>query len=232
MPDVPFPVMLFAAGFGTRMGPLTAERPKPLLPVAGRPLVDHALGLARQAGAPRIVVNLHYKAEMMARHLEGSGVLLSHETPDILDTGGGLRAALPLLDSATAFTLNTDAIFAGTNPLTALLERWHPEEMDALLLCVPAERAEGHAGGGDFRVGGDGRVHRGGNLVYTGAQIFKTGGLSGISDRVFSLNRLWDDMMARGRLQAVSYDGSWCDVGTPEGIALAERMVGGRDVHG
>mgnify|MGYP003445900653 FL=1 len=97
MPAYPFPLMLFAAGFGTRMGALTADRPKPLIPVAGRALIDHALAVAEDAGVARTVVNTHYRAEQLAAHLSGRGVTISHEPGPILETGGGLKAALPHL---------------------------------------------------------------------------------------------------------------------------------------
>ncbi|MEY8839999.1 nucleotidyltransferase family protein [Cribrihabitans sp. XS_ASV171] len=220
-----FPVMIFAAGFGTRMQPLTADRPKPLVEVAGRPLIDHALDLATEIGPPRILSNLHHMAEMLDRHLTPRGVLLSREDERILDTGGGLKAALPLLASDTVITLNPDAIWQGPNPLSRLLAEWKPECMDALLMCLPPELAEGHAGAGDFTRDVDGRISRGPGLIYGGAQIIKTDRLAEIPDEVFSLNRVWDLLQADGRLFAASYPGRWCDVGTPEGVALAEGML-------
>ncbi|MFZ5963248.1 nucleotidyltransferase family protein [Thalassococcus sp. BH17M4-6] len=227
MPDA---VMLFAAGFGTRMGPLTADRPKPLIPVAGRPLIDHALALADDFGPLRRVANAHYHADMLAAHLADKDVTVSREDPDILDTGGGLRAALPLLRADTVFTLNTDAVWSGPNPLRLLAEVWDSDRMDALLLCVPLARAIGRQGGGDFTLAEDGQLHRTGDLVYTGAQIVKTDGLAQIYDPVFSLNRLWNDMAQRGRLHGLRYPGTWCDVGRPEGIALAEKLLDRGDV--
>ena len=228
MPDA---VMLFAAGFGTRMGALTAERPKPLIEVAGRPLVDHALEIAEGIAPRRIVANLHYLPDALEAHLAPRGVALSRETPDILETGGGLRAALPLLGAGPVFTMNTDAVWEGPNPLALLREAWDPARMDALLLCLPRDRALGHAGRGDFVIGPDGRAERGPGLVYAGAQIIEPSGLHDIPMRAFSLNLLWDRMLAAGRLHAIAYPGRWCDVGRPEGIALAEAMLEGRDVR-
>jgi len=230
MRDHPDPVMIFAAGFGTRMGALTADRPKPLIEVAGRPLIDHAIGQARAYGAGRIVVNLHYKAELLRRHLAGSGILLSEEQPEILDTGGGLRAALPLLGPNPVFTMNSDALWAGPNPLKYLAEHWAPDAMEALLLCVPPDRALGHAGPGDFEIGENGRARRGAGTIYSGLQILHTDGLAEIDGAVFSLNRLWNRVAARGGLFAVNYPGKWCDVGRPEGIELAEDMLQSDDV--
>jgi MurNAc alpha-1-phosphate uridylyltransferase len=226
------PLMIFAAGFGTRMGALTADRPKPLIPVAGRPLIDHALGHGRAAGAAPIVANAHYRAGMLAAHLaDAPDVTLTREMPEILDTGGGLRAALPLLGGGPVFTLNADAVFAGPEPLPLLDAAWDPARMDALLLLVPRARAVAHAGPGDFRAGPDGRLRRaaaGGTdaaLVYTGAQIVDPAGLAAIPESVFSLNRVWDDAIARGRLFGCAYPGRWADVGTPDGIAAADALL-------
>lgn len=224
------PVMMFAAGFGTRMGALTTERPKPLIHVAGRALIDYALDLARAIDAAPIVANAHYRAEMLAAHLAPRGVQITHETPEILDTGGGLRAALPLLGPGPVITMNTDAIWSGPNPLSLLLDHWNPEVMDALLICVPLSRAIGHKGTGDFMRAPDGRIRRGGDLVYGGVQMLKTDGLAEIDAPAFSLNRLWDRMQAQGRLFAHVYPGRWCDVGTPEGIPLAEDLLRGGHV--
>lgn len=218
--------MLFAAGYGRRMGRLTADRPKPLVPVAGRPLIDHALDLADEAGIGRRVANLHYRPEILARHLEGRGVLLSREDP-ILETGGGLRAALPLLGPGPLLTLNTDAAWRGPNPLRALLDAWSavPPGTEALLLCVPLERAHGRAAPGDFALGSDGRLAWGGPVVYTGAQVIEPSPLADVPDPVFSLRRVWDGMIARGTLRGLMWPGAWCDVGHPEGIREAERML-------
>ena len=230
MRDDPQAVMLFAAGFGTRMGALTADRPKPMIPVAGRPLIEHALDLVTGANVARKVVNLHYKPDILAAHLAGRDVELSLETPDILETGGGLRQALPLLGNGPVFTLNTDAVWQGPNPLELARAAWDPDRMDALLVCIAPDMAAGHAGQGDFVLDAQGRMARGPGLIYGGAQIIKTDGLPAITEKAFSLNVLWDRMLAEGRLYGISYPGQWCDVGHPDGIALAERMIGYRDV--
>jgi MurNAc alpha-1-phosphate uridylyltransferase len=222
MPDA---LMLFAAGFGTRMGALTADRPKPLIEVAGQPLIDHALALAEGFGPLRRVANAHYRAGELEAHLAPRDVTVSREEPEILDTGGGLRHALPLLDADPVFTLNTDAVWSGPNPLRLLADAWDPARMDALLLCVPLENAVGRKGGGDFDILGDGRLSRGGDLVYTGAQIVKTKALHAVTEPVFSLNVIWNQMAEQGRLCGLPYPGQWCDVGHPEGIRLAEDML-------
>lgn len=220
-----YPLMLFAAGLGTRMKPLTDKRPKPLIPVAGKALIDHALDLARAADCGPIVANLHYLPEMLTAHLEGTGVQTVLEMPQILETGGGLRNALPLLGPGPVMTLNTDAVWAGPNPLRQLAEAWDPATMDALLIGVPPARAVGHAGAGDFTLSADGRLSRGGGLIYGGAQIINPALLDDIDETAFSLNLIWDRMLAAGRLFGLRYSGQWCDVGHPEGIDEAEAML-------
>lgn len=219
--------MLFAAGFGTRMGALTANRPKPLIPVAGKALIDHALMIATTAGISRIVVNLHYLGGQIAAHLQNRNVILSWEPGQILETGGGLKAALPLLGEGPVLTLNTDAVWTGKNPLAQLLAAWNPDKMDALLLLLPAEQALGHNGTGDFLLAPDGRITRANGAsapIYLGAQILKTQALSAISEPVFSLNRLWDAAISQNRAYGLIHQGGWCDVGRPDGIALAESL--------
>jgi len=152
-------------------------------------------------------------------------VRLSHETPDILDTGGGLRAALPLLGDGPVLTMNSDAVWQGPNPLAHLAPLWDGARMGALLLCLPPGRALGHAGPGDFTLAPDGRLARGPGLVYSGVQVIDPACLADIPDRAFSLNRAWDRLAAEGRLFGAVYPGHWCDVGHPEGIALAEDML-------
>lgn len=217
--------MLFAAGFGTRMRPLTDTRPKPLIEVAGKALIDHALDLARAAGIPRIVANIHYLPEQIERHLAGSGVTTIRETPSILETGGGLRNALPLLGEGPVFVLNSDAVWTGTNPLTALVRAWDKRRMDALHLLVPTAQATGYTGSGDWDLGPDERLKRGAAFVYSGAHITTTARLSAVAEKAFSLNVIWDQMIADGRLYGVVHTGGWCDVGRPESIALAERLL-------
>lgn len=218
-------VLLFAAGFGTRMGALTADRPKPMIEVAGRPLIDHALDLARAINPPRIVSNLHYKPQILADHLAAQNVITTLEWPQILETGGGLRNALPLLGSDPVITLNPDVVWNGPNPLDLLMKAWDPDRMDALLVCLPPEAARGRVGAGDFDTDQAGALTRGTAVIYGGAQMLKTDGLADIPETAFSLNVLWDQMIASGRLYGVTYPGTWCDVGRPEGIALAEALI-------
>ncbi|SMP06393.1 MurNAc alpha-1-phosphate uridylyltransferase [Shimia sagamensis] len=222
--------MLFAAGFGTRMGELTRDTPKPLLKVAGKTLLDRTLELTTVIAAERTIVNAHYHHQKVAEHLKGTGVQVSIELPDILETGGGLRNALPLLGDGPVFTSNTDAVWHGPNPFEMLRDAWRPDDMDALLLCLPKENAIGHKGTGDFVLNEVGQIRRGPGVVYSGVQILKTGGLADIAETSFSLNVLWDKMCASGRLYGLTYPGKWCDVGSPEGLQLAEGLLEAKDV--
>ncbi|MGL6210041.1 MAG: nucleotidyltransferase family protein [Paracoccaceae bacterium] len=223
-----FPLMLFAAGFGTRMGAMTANRPKPLIEVGGKPLLAHALDPAVEAGCAPIVVNLHYLGEQIAEWLAVRDIALSWERERILDTGGGLRAALPLLGAGPVMTLNSDAVWTGANPLMQLAAAWDDERMDGLLLVLQADRALGHGGKSDFVLDAEGRISRPNGrhgVAYLGAQIIRTEGLQAIPEDVFSLNRLWDVMIGEGRAYGVIHQGGWCDVGHPGGIAEAEAML-------
>lgn len=228
--DLPRSIMVYAAGFGTRMKTLTRDMPKPMIPVAGRPLIDHTLDLARAVDLQRIVVNTHYKADILQNHLAPQDVLISDEQPEILDTGGGLRHALPLLGGGPVYTSNSDAIWAGPNPFQMLRTAWDPARMDGLMLCVPLARAVGRQGGGDFSADEAGRISWGGDLVWGGVQIIKTAGLSAINEQAFSTRLLWNPMIEAGRLVALEYPGHWCDVGHPEGITLAEQLLTGAHV--
>lgn len=225
MPDA---VMLFAAGLGTRMRELTRDRPKPLIEVAGRALLDHALDQVWEAGMGRIVVNLHYRAAQIRAHLEGQRVLFSDESDALLETGGGLARALPLLAADPVFTLNTDAVWTGANPLAQLREAWRGAQgpgAEGLLLLVPRAAAVGHSGQGDFDLDAQGRLTRGTAYVYTGAQILRTPRFAARAPGAFSINPIWDEMIGAGTLFGAVHDGGWCDVGRPESIALAESML-------
>jgi MurNAc alpha-1-phosphate uridylyltransferase len=226
--------MVLAAGFGTRMGALTRTRPKPLLAVGGRALVDHALDAAAAAGVRRAVVNLHYLGAQIRAHLAARmapAIMFSEEAPEILDTGGGIVQALPLLGPGAFFALNSDALFAGRNPLGVLAGAWQPDRMDALLLLVPVERARAYTRAGDFFLDREGAVPRrrgpaaAAPLVFSGAQILSPRALEGAPPGPFSLNLVWDRLIGEGRLAAVTYPEEWVDVGTPEGLAEAERAL-------
>lgn len=221
-------VMILAAGFGTRMGALTADRPKPLIPVAGRALLDHAIGAARDGGGG-IAVNAHYRADQIAAHLAAQpDIHLSVETPAILDSGGGVKRALPHLRTSPIATLNADAVWAGPGPLATLAAAWDGARMGALMLLVPLARAVGRQGGGDLAMDAQGRLtwdrsHAG--LVHTGAQLIDPALIAAHPATAFSLREIWQDQMELGRLFGVIYPGRWADVGHPDGIALAEAML-------
>lgn len=225
--------MLFAAGFGTRMQPLTANRPKPLVEVGGQPLIDHALTLATDAGIGRAVVNVHYLADPLRRHLstiEMPEIRISDETAKILDTGGGLLAAAPAFESNVIATMNPDCIWTGANPFTVLAEAWDPSVADALLLLQPTEAAVAHKGPGDFSLDPDGRVTRRGDAdrapyMYASTQIINRQVLADEPPGKFSLNRVWDRLHRQDRLRAVVFPGRFADVGYPEAIPLAEALL-------
>ena len=228
----PAAVMIFAAGLGTRMGALTRDRPKPLIAVGGRPLLDHALALARAAGIRRIVVNTHAHPEQMRAHLArvAPDALISHE-PELLETGGGLKRALPLLGAGPVLTLNADMVWTGPNPLAALAAAWRPGD-GALLALVPRAAAVGHGGAGDFfRDAGDRaadppRRRPGRRLRLRRRRDARHRRRSTPSPTaVFSLNAVWDRLRAEGRLRGIVHAGGWVDVGRPEGIALAEAEL-------
>ena len=220
--------MVFAAGFGTRMAPLTNTLPKPLIPVAGRPLIDHALALLD--GVSVIVVNTHYRAAQLDAHLAGRNVTCIREEPEVLETGGGLKNALPVLGEGPVLTLNSDVIFAGHNPVDALQNAWNPDQMDALLTLIPVENTVEYSGVGDFFTDDDGRITRRGSsaaapFVYGSVQIIKTDLLAEITENAFSLNVIWDQMIAKKRAFGLPYGGAWVDVGRPAGIAVAEQVL-------
>lgn len=215
--------MVFAAGLGTRMRPLTNDRPKAMVAVAGRPLIDHAL--EQVSGPGPTVVNTHHFADALHTHLAQADVTLVHEAPTLLETGGGLRNALPTLGDGPVLTMNADACWTGPRARDTLLNAWDAGTMDGLLLLVPQDRAIGQAGG-SFALGPDGRLTRDAQgLVYTGAGIVKPERLREDPRDVFSLRDLWFNMMEQGRLFGTVHPGHWADVGTPEGITAAETML-------
>lgn len=233
--SAPDHAMVLAAGFGSRMGDLTRATPKPLLRAGGATLLDHSLDICAGARVRRAVVNLHYLGDQIRSYLSDRAspeIIFSDEQPRILDTGGGIVQALPDLGAGPFFTLNSDNIFVGPNPLGALARDWAPARMDALMLLVPKSRARSYARYGDFSLPEEGAApqRRGERatapLVYTGAQIISPLAFRDAPTGAFSTNLIWDRLLAEGRLAAITYDGIWVDVGTPEGLAEADRMLG------
>lgn len=229
--SAPTTAMVLAAGFGTRMGALTATTPKPLLAVAGRPLIDHALDRCEEGGVTRAVVNLHYLGDQIRACLASRTtpeIVFSEET-EILETGGGLEHAAPLLGVDPIYTVNSDAIWTGASPLPRLAAAWDASKMDALLLLVRRENALGYSRAGDFTLKGGRPARRGeadtAPYVYTGAQIISPAALRHGGAGAYSLNVIWDALLAEGRMFGVVHDGGWVDVGSPEGLARAEEAL-------
>jgi MurNAc alpha-1-phosphate uridylyltransferase len=235
MPTTPRTAMVLAAGLGERMRPLTDRMPKPLVPVAGRPLIDHVLDRLAAAGVERAVVNVHYLADMIERHLRdrtAPRIVLSDERAKLLNTGGGVVKALPSIGGAPFFHLNSDTIWIdGVKPnLVRLAEAFEPASMDALLLLAPMASSIGYAGRGDFTMAGDGRLIRRGEremapFVYAGAAILRPELFRDAPDGAFSLTALFDRAAAEGRLHGLRLEGVWMHVGTPAAIAEAEAAI-------
>lgn len=227
---MPKSAMIFAAGFGTRMGHLTKDRPKPLIKVAGKTLLDWAIEQVDMPPIEQIVVNAHYHADQIEAHLtDHENVTVIHENPQILETGGGLKNALPLLGPDAVVAMNSDAVWAGPKALSSLLSKWDPKKMDGLLLLVPRDLANAHNGHGDFDMSDSGTLHLRAadtaEFVYIGLQIIKTDQLATIEEKAFSINLLWQKMMRQDRLFGAIYDGHWFDVGHPDGIGIAEDFI-------
>jgi MurNAc alpha-1-phosphate uridylyltransferase len=234
---VPNTAMVMAAGLGTRMRPLTNDRPKPLVTVNGRPLIEYAFDKLRLAGVRRAVVNVHYFPEMIeayvAAGVEGLEIAISDERDLLLETGGGMINALPLIKDDPFYAINSDAIWTDegeVGSLTKLAETWDAERMDALLLLVSRERANHRRGGGDFSVDDAGRLIRKkpdqeAPFIYTGVQIVSHRLLRDPPSGPFSTNILWDRAIAEGRAFGLELDGQWFDIGTPEAIAPAEKAL-------
>lgn len=226
--------MVMAAGMGKRMRPLTASMPKPMVRVAGKPLIDHALDRLAESGVENAVVNVHYLADALEAHVvtrEWPKVVISDERDALLETGGGLVKAQGLLPDPF-FCLNADNIWLD-GPRTAfqdLSARWNPDEMDALLLLVGHARAENFTGKGDFHMDGIGRLKRrqSGRIapfIYTGIQLVSKRLLRDSPEGKFSTNILWNRAMAEGRLFGLSFTGLWYEVGTPEAIAPTQDAL-------
>jgi len=237
MIKTPKTAMVLAAGLGKRMRPLTDDRPKPLIEVAGKPLIDYALDRFAAAGVTRAVVNVHYFADMMEAHLASRAapeILISDERALLLETGGGLKKAAPLLGDAPFFCTNTDAILLDESgeACARLAEAFDTARMDALLLLVPRARASGYDGAGDFELFEDGRIaFRAGASaphVFTGLQILSPRLLEGAPDGPFSTRLLWDKALKAGRLFGALHHGFWMHVGDFEGLKAAEARLAGR----
>jgi MurNAc alpha-1-phosphate uridylyltransferase len=230
--------MVLAAGLGLRMRPLTKRTPKPLIPVAGRSMLDRVFDRLDEAGVPNRVVNTHWLAEQIAGHLANrSGVILSHEDV-LLGTGGGVAHALPLLGAQPFFVCNADIVWlGGAQPaLIRLAKAWDAARMDALLLLEPGGPALGYEGPGDFFHADGGRLQRRRDaatapFVFTGVQILHPRLFADAPGGEFSLNILYDRAEATRRLFGLVHDGAWLHIGTPDALAAAESWFAARETQ-
>jgi N-acetyl-alpha-D-muramate 1-phosphate uridylyltransferase len=234
--EVPDTAMVMAAGLGKRMRPLTATKPKPLIEVAGKPLLDHVIDRLRAAGVTKLVVNVHYLADSLEAHLahacKGLDVKISDERALLLETGGGLVQARDMIDADPFFAVNSDNLWIDgpADTLKLLASHWDGAKMDALLLLVPLARAQNHRGIGDFHLDRVGRLRRRQRshvapFVYTGVQIVSKALLDGSPSGAFSTNILWDRAIEAGRCFGAVHQGLWFDVGTPEAIRTTEQAL-------
>ena len=228
--------MVMAAGLGTRMRPLTDDRPKALVEVGGRALIDHMLDRLADAGVARAVVNVHAFADRLEAHLAArSGapaIVIADERAQLLETGGGLKAAFALLGEAPIFTCNIDAVWmeTGRPALQALAEAFDPDCMDACLLVTRTEEALGLDGPGDFSMDAGGRLSFRGDApvapyAFCGVQVFKPALAAAEPDTVFSTSRIWRRLAAGGWLRGVELQGDWMHVGDPKARLAAEGRL-------
>jgi len=235
MKPTPTKAMVLAAGLGTRMRPLTDRTPKPLVAVEGRALIDHVLDRLADAGVERAVVNVHYLADQLERHLAARKkpkITISDERGLLLGTGGAVVKALPELGDAPFFHINSDTIWIdGVKPnLARLAEAFDAARMDAALLLAPTAGSIGYAGRGDFAFAADGRLRRRAErevapFVFAGAAILAPTLFKDAPKGEFPLTDLFDRAVEQGRLFGLRLEGLWMHVGTPDAIALAENAI-------
>jgi MurNAc alpha-1-phosphate uridylyltransferase len=234
----PLCAMVLAAGLGTRMRPLTDTMPKPLVRIAGKPLIDHVLDRLAKAGVEKAVVNVHHFAEQLIGHLAQRArpqITISDERGLLLGTGGGVRKALPDLGEGPFFHINSDTIWIdGARPnLARLADTFDPEMMDTLLLLAPTRGSIGYSGRGDFAMAPDGRLTRRGDrdvveFVYAGAAILRPALFVDAPEGEFPLTDMFDRAARNGRLFGLPLDGLWMHVGTPAAVKEAEAAIRGR----
>lgn len=231
----PTSAFVLAAGKGERMRPLTETRPKPLVPVAGTPLIDQVLDRLADAHITDAIVNVHYLADQIEDHLcdrKSPKITISDERSELLDTGGGVAKALPKLGNAPFLIHNSDSIWVegmGSN-LDRLIDAWDDATMDSLMLVAPIATSVGYDGAGDFQMDASGRLTRqtGARLapfVFAGVSIAHPRLFDGAPNGAFSLNRPWNAAIEKGRLFGVRLEGIWMHVGTPTAIAEAENAI-------
>jgi MurNAc alpha-1-phosphate uridylyltransferase len=234
--DVPDTAMVMAAGLGKRMRPLTATKPKPLVEVAGKPLIDHVLDRLRAAGVRNVVVNVHYLPDALQAHLartaDDLNVTISDERDLLLETGGGMVRAQSMIGCDPFLAINSDNLWVDgpADTLKLLASHWDSDRMDALLLLIPQASALNHGGLGDFHMDRAGRLRRRGRsrvapFVYTGIQMVSKALLRDAPDGPFSTNIFWDRAIAEGRCFGAVHQGLWFDVGNPEAIGATEQVL-------
>jgi N-acetyl-alpha-D-muramate 1-phosphate uridylyltransferase len=231
----PSSAFVLAAGKGERMRPLTESVPKPLVPLAGKPLIDHVLDRLAAAGIKRAVVNVHHLADQIEKHVakrESPEIIISDERNALLDTGGGVLRALPKLGRAPFLIHNSDSVWIegmGSN-LDRLIDAWDDAAMDSLMLVASVASSIGYDGSGDFQMDPTGRLTRqsGGRVapfVFAGVSIAHPRLFDGAPQGRFSLNQLWDRAIEKGRLYGIRLDGIWMHVGTPVAVGEAEAAI-------
>lgn len=239
-PDIPAKVpdtaMVMAAGLGTRMRPLTSTKPKPLVELAGKALLDHVLDRLQAAGVKKLVVNVHYLPEAIEAHLKDRAgefdYQISDERDQLMETGGGMVRAEPMIHSDPFLVVNSDNFWVdgSTDTLKLLASHWKEGKMDALLLLIPHARAGSHGGQGDFHMSSDGKLARRKKgcvapFVFTGIQMVAKRLLRDAPEGPFSTNILWDRAIEEGRCYGAVHQGLWFDVGTPAAIPATERAI-------
>ena len=234
---VPSTAMVLAAGLGVRMRPYTEDRPKPLIEVGGRTLLDRTLDKLAAAGVKKVVVNLHYKADLLRRHVAkrqpmAPEIVFSDESEQLLDTGGGVTAALRHLGDEPFLVVNSDIIWldGGDNTLHRMATSWDPATMDALLLMVPVEDAVGYHGDGDYNMAPGGRLSRKkpgavAPFLFGGIQILQASLFAEAPEDPFSLNLIYDTAETMNRLSGIRHHGTWMHVGTPDAVRDAETRL-------
>lgn len=237
MIDAPKTAMVLAAGLGTRMRPLTNDRPKALVEVGGRALIDHVLDRLADAGVETAVVNVHWFADRLESHLaardRGPAIVISDERETLLETGGGLKKAAPLLGGDPVFVANIDSVWVDRgDALNQLARLWNPSIMDAALLLARREGSIGFEGDGDFFLADDGRLTFRGEaasapFAYMGVHICRPDYVADGPDGPFSLSQFWRRSAAAGRLYGVVLDGDWMHVGDPQARDEAEAKLSG-----
>lgn len=231
----PTTAMVLAAGMGVRMRPLTDDRPKPLVALRGRTLIDHVLDRLEAAGVTRAIVNVHYRAEQIIAHLasrQRPDIVISDECEKLLDTGGGIVKALPLIGDMPFVIHNSDSVWTegvGSN-LDRLLSHFDGDAMDSLMLLAPTAGCLGYQGAGDFAMDQQGRLRRRRErevvpFAFTGVSVAHPRLFEGAPRGAFSINRLWDRSLSEGRLYGLRLQGLWMHVGTPDALAEAEARI-------